>query len=304
MLDRAFVFVLVACLAASAVYAAEPPHLEATVPAAAVSVGDRVNVQVAAVGELGALWGELSVDPSQQWVVVDPPRAVADTDPPGWTVVLAPLATGKLELPGMSVSVRGADGSPEAAALDTRPEVTVASVLPPGEDPKPAGLRAPIGVHGLPWEWILPGVLAVLPVAGAAVWVLRRRRPQVRSLETQLGPLAELELEVARLAEAVGGEPATMTCDRMAAALRRYLERRSGEPALEMTSVELRLTARRVGWPEPVQRAIQRVMAVADGTRFGRREASGEELRRALAETLELGRALEAHLVVPEVAAS
>jgi hypothetical protein len=304
VLARATAATLAACLAAVLVGAAEPPHLEAKAPKAAVSVGDRVNVQVTAVGDVGAMWGELSVDPSQQWAVVDGPRTVAAADPPAWTVDLAPLATGTLALPEMSVSVRGADGAPRLAALVERPEVTVASVLPPGQDPKPAGLRAPIGVHGLPWEWILPGLLAALPIIGGAVWALRRRRPSSHSGRTQLAPLAELETEVTRLVKMLGDVPSTVTCDRMATALRRYLERRSGEPALEMTSFELRLAARRLSWPEPVQRTIQGVMAVADGIRFGRRQSSAEDLRRALRETLELGRALEAHLVVPEEAAS
>ena len=304
MRARATAATLAVCLAAVVVCAGEPPRLEAKVPAAAVSVGDRVSVQVTAVGGLDAMWGELSVDPSQQWAVVVGPRAVAAAEPPAWTVVLAPLATGKLELPAMSASVRSADGTSQAATLAERPELTVASVLPPGEDPKPAALRAPIGVHGLPWEWILPGLLAALPVIGVVAWALHRRRPVVPARAQLLAPMAELEAELAGVAEALGSEPATVTCDRMATALRRYLERRSGEPALEMTSFELRLTARRLSWPEPVQRTIQRVMAIVDGIRFGRRQASGEDLRRALTDALELGRALEAHLVVPEEAAS
>jgi len=295
---------LVAWLAVAAAQGAEPARIAAKVPPAAVSVGDHVTVQVAAVGDQGDLWGELQVEPSEQWAVVEGPRTVPEADPPAWTVVLAPLATGTLQLPPMHANVRRGDDAPSAVALTERPEVTVASVLPPGGDPRPAALRAPIGVHGLPWEWILPGLLAVLPVAGVAVWAWRRRRAPLEGGDTPLAPLDELEAEAARLVSELERVPAEMTCDGMATAMRRYLERRTGEPALEMTSFELRLAGRRLGWPEPTQRTMQRVMGVADGVRFGRRRVSVEDLRRALGETLELGRALEAHLAVPEEAAS
>jgi hypothetical protein len=63
-----------------------------------------------------------------------------------------------------------------------------------------------------------------------------------------------------------------------------------------MTSFELRLLARRLGWPEPVQRGIHRVMQVVDGVRFGRRPAAGGELRQAVDVALDTARGLEAHL--------
>ena len=95
-----------------------------------------------------------------------------------------------------------------------------------------------------------------------------------------LPPLAELEALASELEERVGREPADGVCDRLAAGLRHYLERRTGEPAEEMTSFELRLLARDRGWPETTQRLVQRVMGVADGIRFGRRPSTDEELRR------------------------
>jgi hypothetical protein len=115
-----------------------------------------------------------------------------------------------------------------------------------------------------------------------------------------LPPLAEFEALAADLEERVGREPGDGVCDRLAGGLRRYLERRTGDPAGEMTSFELRLLARRRGWPETTQRLLQRVMAVADGVRFGRRSTGDEELARAIAMALDSARSVEAFLTPGE----
>jgi hypothetical protein len=98
----------------------------------------------------------------------------------------------------------------------------------------------------------------------------------------------------------VGREPADGVCDRLAAGLRHYLERRTGEPAEEMTSFELRLLARDRGWPESARSQVQRVMGFADGTRFGRRPSTDDELHGAISRTLEAARSVEAHLEAAE----
>ncbi len=276
------------------------PHLEVSVPTAPVAVGDRVRVDVRAVGTSDLTWGGLEIEapPEGPWAVAGPVEAVSADSPPAWRIELAPLAVGLLELPKMHVTVRGQDGEPHQATAAALPTVTVTTVLPPGEKVKPAALHEPVGVHGFPWEWVLPGALLLVPLIALGLWVLRRLRRRAVSggPVPELPPLAELEALVGVLVAAVGREPAETVCDRLAGGVRRYLGRISGEPAQDMTSFELRLLGRRRGWPDEVQRGVQAVMNVADWIRFGRRRLGEEELRAGVERVLVAARLLEDHL--------
>lgn len=293
---------LSAVLLAAGTALAEAPVLEARVPDATVTVGDRVPVRVQGRGEAALLWGELAVSspPGGPWAVVDGPNQVAGARPPAWELTLAPMATGSIPLPEMLVTVRSPDGDSSTVALAGAPSVEVASVLPPGEQVEPAPLREPIGVHGLPWEWLVPILIVLIPALALQHWWLRRRRgaPDEASV-TAIPPAEELEALARELELAVGRQPEPVLCDRLAAGLRRYLERRTGEPAREMTSFELRAAARRLAWPEAVQRGIHRVMQVVDGVRFGRRGVADAELRQAITTAVDTARAIEDHLAPP-----
>jgi hypothetical protein len=207
------------------------------------------------------------------------------------------MALGEQSLPSISVSVRSSDG--ETAEIESAGPMTVSVVsilADEEEDPAPAPLRDPIGVRGFPWEWVLPITGVLLPVfVGMAWWWRGRGRPAMAG-RAVLRPLAELEALASELDSRVGREPADGVCDRLAAGLRHYLERRTGEPAEEMTSFELRLLARNRGWPELSQRLVQRVMGVADGVRFGRHDSTDDELLGAIAQALDAARSVEAFL--------
>jgi hypothetical protein len=173
----------------------------------------------------------------------------------------------------------------------------VASVLPPEGEAEPAPLRNPLGVHGLPWEWFVPILLVLVPALAAQYWWLsRRRRVAEDDVDAHLPPLEQFEKLAGELSAGVGVSPAEEICDRLAGGYRRYLERRTGDPTLEMTSFEMRVLARRRSWPEATQRSIQRVMGVVDGVRFGRRSVPGAELDQAVAAALDGAHALERHL--------
>lgn len=293
------VLVAVFVIAAAQAAAGELPTLEVKVPATAVSVGDRVPVRVAARGDVELMWGELQVEsePGGSWEVVDSPREVEGASPPVWELVLAPMAVGDLELPPMRAVARLPGGEPQTVSTADPPEVSVASVLPPEEEVEPAPMRAPLGVRGFPWEWVLPLGLPLLAAAGVlAWWGFRRQAGAEGGPMRVLAPFEELDQLLRRLQERVGHEPAEGVCDRLAGGLRRFMERRIGEPAEEMTSFELRLLARKSGWPDAVQRGVQNVMRVADGTRFGRLPATDAELIRVIEETRSTARGLEEHL--------
>jgi hypothetical protein len=284
---------------AAAVAAADDPTLSLEVSPSSVRVGDRVDVVVSARGGGDGLWGEptVAVTDDGPWALVDGPTAVAGARPPAWTLVLAPLELGEQSLPNISVSLRMPDGEPVTVTGDAPPAVEVVSVLPEGDEPpEPAPLRDPIGVAGFPWEWVLPALVVLLPLGLAAAWWWRSRGSAEADARPSLPPLAELEALARTLGERAGREPADGVCDRLAAGLRRYLERRTGEPAGEMTSFELRLLARRRGWPETSQRLVQRVMHVADGVRFGRRTCPDDELRGAIGGAVDAARSIEAFL--------
>jgi len=296
----------VVVLAAVSVCAA-PPSLDVSVPDGEVFIGDRLAVRVIARGGDDWLWGDLTVrvQPAGPWEVVEGPRSVSGAHPPAWEVILAPMAVGEEALPEIEVTARPPDSEPQVIAPSQAHRITVASVLPTDQEVEPAPLRDPVGVGGFPWEWVLPAAAAATPLlALLAWWIVRRRSTEIGDTAIRLPPIDQLERLLERLMAAVGREPAEGVCDRLAQGLRGYLERRSGEPALEMTSYELRGLARGNRWPEGVQRSIQVIMATVDGVRFGRRRAPEAELRGAIEAATEAGRELEGHFAAGEEAAA
>ncbi|MCD4750324.1 MAG: hypothetical protein K8R59_13210 [Thermoanaerobaculales bacterium] len=275
--------------------------LELRVSGETFEVGDPIAVRVQARGGEGSLWGDLSLQTQDQdsWAIITPPREVPGAEPPAWEVVLAPLKIGAMELPILVAGLRDDEGEVLEILSNEGPSITVATVLAADDDGAPAPLHDPVGVHGFPWEWVLPLFLLLAPlVAVAALWWRRRRRAGADVLEAgALPPFEELQQLLEDLRARVGLLSAPEVCDRLAGGVRRYLERRTGEPAAEMTSHELRLLARRSNWPSEIQASLQSVTGVADGVRFGRRGVGDAELIAARETTLDVGRHLERHLM-------
>ena len=293
-------------MAVAATAAADgPASLEVSAPATAVSVGDRVPVRVIARGGEDLMWGvpRVATTPDGPWEVVAPLHEVAGARPPAWDLVLAPMAVGELHLPVIATTVRTREGDPSEVVADEAPMVTVASVLPADGEVEPAPLHSPIGVHGFPWEWVLPLAVPILGLAAAfAWWGKSRRRTDGVSSVPVLSPFEELESLAGTLEGRIGRDPIEGICDRLAGGLRRYFERRCEEPAQEMTSFELRLLARGSGWPEGVQRNVRGVTEVVDRVRFGRRPVDEEELHRSIRAAVDTGRGLEEFLATREQA--
>ncbi len=286
-------------LAVGLAAAAGPATLEVVVPDGPVRVGDRVPVRVTARGGDDLLWGELrvAIEPDGAWAMVETPRELEGARPPVWELVLAPLEVDELVLPLITATVRDENGDAGEITATDPPTIRVGSVLPEGDEVEPVPLRDPVGVSGFPWEWVLPLMVPVLALAAVVAWWVRRRRATDAPEEIPaLPPLAEMEALLERLLERIGREPAEGVCDRLAAGMRRYLERQSDQPAEDMTSFELRLMARRLGWSENVRRGLQDVMAVADSVRFGRIPADEARLRLAVELARSVARDLDAQV--------
>ncbi len=268
--------------------------LQVEAPSNPVAVGDRVSVTLTAPGGPRS-WNQPKLAGEDgTWAMVEKPNEVG---PGQWELVLVPLETGKLPIP--AIRVTAADGS-IAQAPQGSAQVTVASVLPPGTaPPSPAPLRDPVGVNGLPWEWLPPAAALLLPLALLGWVVAKRRRHKDQpegDLAPELPPLEELLAALERMNADVSREPAVVTCDRLAASMRRFLERRVGEPAQEMTSFELFRMVRRSEWPSGEQGALRRVLETADKVRFARARIAEAELAGAIATAGDFGRALELRL--------
>ncbi|RLE19157.1 MAG: hypothetical protein DRJ65_20565 [Acidobacteria bacterium] len=274
--------------------------LEIRVPDHTVTVGDRVSVRVQARGGDDGLWGDLALSPGSEesWAVVEGPREIPGAKPPAWEIVLMPLALGELEMPAIEASLRNTDGQAVNIAPAEKSTVTVGSVLAPEDEGQPAPLRDPLGVHGFPWEWVAPLFVILLPLVVLAAWWWRRRSETAgeEAGVPRLAPFDELERLLGEVQEAIGRQPAALVCDRLAFGIRHYLERRTGEPAVEMTSNELRILARRAEWPQAVQLGLQRLTGLADGVRFGRRAVADSDLQETGRSAHKIGKELEIHL--------
>ena len=271
------------------------PALDASVSSGPFAVGDRVTVHVSARGSDDALWGDLTVrvDDGGPWAVLDGPTEVVGARPPAWQLVLAPLALGEQALPTMSTTVREAGGEPRTVEVVDPPQITVASVLPPDGEAEPAPLRDPVGARRPVWESVFLGLVVLMAAAVVRRWIRRPRGGDGAATASGLPPRDELAAALRELREAIGTDPHEVTCDRLARALRTYLERRSGAPAREMTSFELRVLARSRTWPDGLQRDLGASLSLVDMVRFSRRAVdpaalvSAVDATESVADTLE-----------------
>jgi len=258
--------------------------LEASAAAGPFAVGDRVTVHVSARGADDALWGELTVrvEDGGPWAVVEGPREVVGARPPAWEVVLAPLLVGEQPLPPMSATVREDGDEARPVTLTDPPSVTVASVLPPEGEAEPAPLRDPVGARRPLVEWVVLGLVAMAAMAVVRRWWRRRGSETPDRTSPELPPRDELDAALRALRSGLDSDSPEVSCDRLAHALRAYLERRDGAPAREMTSFELRVLARTRAWPDAVQRDLGSALSLADAVRFGRRPVGRASLESAV----------------------
>jgi hypothetical protein len=260
-----------------------------------VSVGTPVTVGVTLHGASAAEL-RVAVGASDSWSLRDGPRPLPGAEP-AWRLVLVPLATGRLALPRLEAVEETTSAADQVVAVAPETQLHVQSVLGEDDPLTAAPLAPPVGARGLAWEWLLPVLGAGLTLVGGVglLWWWRCRR-LVRPAAEAGSPLAEVEELAAALAGRSGELAADEVCDRLATALRRLLGHHSGEPAAEMTALELDGLCRRQGWPVQVRETVTGVMAVADGVRFARRPVEDSQLAAVVDQALAGGRILESEM--------
>jgi hypothetical protein len=167
--------------------------------------------------------------------------------------------------------------------------LNVASRLPKDKKPEELAPKADraIRLPAIPLKfWIAVG--AGLALAAGLVWwrIARRRRkraagaaarPEIPAAEELLGELARLS----RLVESLGDDPRPFYTE-LTHAVKRYLERTTGDPVLEWTSFETIRRLRESGLEFSAEVALPDLLASADRVKFGKAGATRTDAREAL----------------------
>jgi len=305
--------------AASSLLAQTPVEFSSKVNGAtAVSIGERVVVTYSARIPTGAtLTLDALVTPAPEEGARPPGGAVLEFENPAaptvtksktgdffeWsqTVALFPFAAGAVQVPGPHYTF---EESSSGRRLDVRPpavELTVASRLPKDQKPDEIAPKADKGIRipAIPAKvWAALGA-AVALVAGLVWWWLARRRRETDAGEPAVPPVPpgeELRRELDRLAPAVDtlGGDARGFYSELTHAVKRYLERTTGDPVLEWTTFETVRRFRERGFDLPSDVALPDLLASADRVKFGKGAATRDDAREGLARARRLHDHVEA----------
>jgi hypothetical protein len=211
---------------------------------------------------------------------------------------LAAFRAGNLPLPPVTAGIESAP--PHAARTPDDLVLSIRSVLPASAEEGVAPEPMPeAGPRPFPLPVAFHWTVAALALAAAALaWALRRRAAGVGAVAGPVPPLVELDGALATLGDAApeAGHAA------LSHALRRFLGRSFGIPALESTTRELAQRLDRRGLARDLVRRTLELLRAADGVKFARRPATSEELARRSAEARAVAAAIDAHLRPPDPA--
>ncbi len=191
---------------------------------------------------------------------------------------LRPFLAGEYEVPGLVVAAGepgGAGGAPAAEVHTEAIALSVASVLPAGEEaPALREVEGPLPVPPAAGRVLLFAALAAA-VAGAAVTgviLLRRRAARARA-QAEVVPPHEAALQALREFAAGGLLQRDLLAfhTAVAAVVRRYLEQRFGVRAPQRTTEELLFILAAASWLDDFQRrALHAFLAQCDQVKFAR----------------------------------
>lgn len=282
-----------------------PVSVTATASKSEVTVGEAFTLELKAMGPPGTTFsfpGEAATDAFELHARVAGAGANPSPAPePGTRLYDAAVyALGEAQIPPVPVRYRLADGT-EGEASSKAVSLKVLSLLPKdAEAQKLADVRGPAPVSIGRAFWVALGVALAL-VAALVAWIVRRRRRRRAPLAAaapELPPDAEALRALDALAAAgflARGEYRSFYI-RLAEVAKRYLERRTGAPVLEMTTSETLAFLR--GHPHggellPVMRDVAEA---ADRIKFAKGQGLSQEAERHLAAVRALVPALEALL--------
>jgi hypothetical protein len=305
--------------AASSLFAQTPVEFSSKVNgAAAVSIGERVVVTYSARIPTGAtLTLEALVTPAPEEGARPPGGAVLEFENPPvpvvtksktgdffeWsqTVALFPFAAGTVRVPGPHYTF---EETSSGRRLDVRPpdlEIQVTSRLPKDKKPEEISPKADKGIRipAIPAKVWAALAAAVALVAGLVWWWILRRRLRGELGEPAAPPVPpgeELRRELDRLAPAVDalGDDARGFYSELTHAVKRYLERTTGDPVLEWTTFETVRRFREKGFDLPADVALPDLLASADRVKFGKGAATRDDAREGLARARRLHDHVEA----------
>jgi hypothetical protein len=284
----------------------EGPKVAATASKTEVSVGEAFTVEVQATGPAGTTF-------------TFPPEVVQETfelrlAPPGESplppgrlrYVAAVFALGDAQVPAIPVRYRLGDGT-EGEVITAPVALKVVSLLPRDKaEQKLADIRGPMGVPIGRAFWVGLGALLVV-LAGLAFRLWSRRKGRAPAAAAPLPALAPDE-EAQRALDALlasgrlaRGEYRPFYIE-LTAIAKRYLERRTGAPVVEMTSAEMLVHLRSSPHAVLLAAPMRDLAGAADQIKFARGAGLHDEAERHLAAVSTLIRALEAQLrpSVPE----
>ncbi len=158
----------------------------------------------------------------------------------------AAFAPREIAVPPLKLRYRGSDGL--SGEVETPPaRVSIASVLPAGEELAPRDLKPQAELPAATPGWLAPALggalLALVIGAGALFWLLRPQpvaEPVVEPSPRQLSPEDRARRALDAVAAAAGGPPdAVPFYATIATTVRGYLTERHGFPAFALTTTEL-----------------------------------------------------------------
>jgi hypothetical protein len=286
------------------------PRLDVTLNPRQVTVGDPIEavltLQAPAAGLAGdprfpvwtASWGDAEI------LATKPPEKTGEANGTAiWEqrIVLVGFRTGKIELPPVAVAV-----PLKASTLQVQTAAglgfDVRSVLPPKEKdpnpkPKPAAPLRQLPIGAAFW-WTLAGLSALCGLLFWGLWrQSRRRAAEAEAARPALPPFDEL----AGALDALEAEPSMLRLHtRLSLALRQYLSRTLGVPALESTTSEVHrtLVGRRLA--APLVRQTVELLRACDLVKFARQEVGESRGRERVAAARQLARDLDKALRPPE----
>lgn len=300
---RAVGTLLLALIASASAVAAQQPKLTVQVPSGPWTVGDQIPVTLRVhlppatrqatprFPQWQERWGGAEVVSA-----TEPQRQEIRGNGVEWSqrVTVAGFRPGRIPLPAREIVLPLETESLHlSSAADLH--LVLRSVLPtdvPREELRP---REPAPLHLLPlgsrFWWTLAVGLALLTAALATAW-LRRPAPQAATAPAPPpDPRFELEAAFAGLAEEDDGLRFHAGLSR---AMRRFLGRIVGFPALESTTREIRRRLLAYRLPGESVRAAGELLTECDGVKFARRTPRAAR-RQLLAAARELADRVEDH---------